>query len=222
MQTFVTSQRGQWWLIGAAVLGLILFIGSLALLMVPYSQQIEAAGGADLTCLQIPFTRARAASLIDTYNQQARRAAIRLHLPGDMIFPVGYALLYGGLVGLVARRCTGWWQRTGLIVMFFPAGAALLDVIENLHIIAMINAASAGGTQAIPALLPLTGSLAGTLKYLLLSGLAPLWGLAAIGVRVLQARGKLSTGAWVTFAVAGLLLAASLVMSVGSVRACVV
>jgi len=75
--------------------------------MVPYSNVIEENNGKDLTCLQIPFTKSRAALIIGSFNEEARVAARSLHLPGDLLFPIGYALLYAGLIGLIIRKQEG-------------------------------------------------------------------------------------------------------------------
>ena len=201
MADFVLSDRGQRWLIGAALLGLVMFAFALSTLMLPYSRVIEERSPQDLTCLQIPFTQARATAIVESYDAEARAAVRALHFPGDTIFPVGYALLYSGLLGLIARRQTGAWRRVGLLAMLLPFGAMVFDWTENVFIVQMVNVEG-----AIPAWMPLLGSIAGSLKYLALSVLTPLYGLGAILRAVVARPTPLTVGALVTYAVAGSLL----------------
>ncbi|MGD8855586.1 MAG: hypothetical protein PVG33_04595 [Chloroflexota bacterium] len=194
METFITSPKSQRWLVAMVVVGLLIFILALSMLMVPYSSVIEERGGRDLTCLQIPFTRSRAAAILNSYDGEARAAARSLHLPGDLIFPIGYALLYAGLIGLVIRRLQGRWLRLGLLVMLFPLAAMVLDWMENYFILRMLAVAGEQSVGAIPAWMPALGGLAGALKYLLLSLLTPLFGLSAILWSVTTRRPPLSPG----------------------------
>jgi hypothetical protein len=202
------------------VAGLAIFALSLSLLMVPYSSVIEESGGKDLTCLQIPYTKARAAAIIDSYNNEARSAARALHLPGDLLFPIGYALLYGGLIGLIVRQQEGRWLRVGLIVMFFPFVAMVLDWVENAFILRMLTIATEQSTDAIPAWMPAVSGLVGTLKYLFLSLLTPLFGIALI-VRSLVARQPaLTVGLGVTYLFAFFMFAFSLFQLFTEVAPC--
>jgi hypothetical protein len=200
--------------------GLLLFALSLSTLMLPYSRIIEENDGKDLTCLHVPFTRARAAAIIDSYNADARAAARALHLPGDMLFPLGYALLYSGLLGLIARRQEGWWRRAGKVAIFFPVAAMVLDWTENFFILRMLAVAGAEGSAAIPAWMPLFGGIAGALKYLLLAGLTPLYGLGAIVHSLVTRRPALTAGLALTYLVAALLLLFNLVQVVTGVVPC--
>jgi hypothetical protein len=202
------------------VAGMLIFALSLSLLMVPYSSVIEESGGKDLTCLQIPYTKARAAAIIDSYNNEARSAARALHLPGDLLFPIGYALLYGGLIGLIVRQQEGRWLRVGLIVMFFPFVAMVLDWVENAFILRMLTIATEQSTDAIPAWMPAVSGLVGTLKYLFLSLLTPLFGIALI-VRSLAARQPaLTVGIGVTYLFAFFMFAFSLFQLFTEVAPC--
>ena len=187
MAAAIKSANAIWWLIGMVVAGMAIFALSLSLLMLPYSGVIEDSGGKDLTCLQIPFTKSRAGEIIDSYDDEAMLAARNLHVPGDLIFPIGYALLYSGLIGLIVRQQEGDWLRVGLVVMFFPFMAMILDWIENAFILRMLAIAADQSTEAIPAWMPAAGGLAGSLKYLFLSLLAPLFGIALI-IRSLATR----------------------------------
>lgn len=199
MTQFIQSAVGQRWLAAMVVAGLLIFILSLSTLMVPYSIVIEEQGGKDLTCLQLPFTQSRAAAVINSYDQEARAAARSLHLPGDLIFPVGYALLYSGLTALIIRRQEGRWLQVGLVVMFFPFVAMILDWAENFFILRMLAIASEQSVEAIPAWMPALGGLAGTLKYLFLSFLTPLFGLALIIWSVAKRRPPLTAGLGATY-----------------------
>lgn len=180
MTARIKSPNAQRWLIAMVVLGLLIFTLSLSLLMVPYSSVIEENGGKDLTCLQTPYTKARAAAIVDSYNNEASAAARSLHLPGDLLFPIGYALLYSGLIGLIVRRQEGRWFRVGLIVLFLPFVAMALDWTENAFILRMLAIATEQSSAAIPAWMPVVGSITGTLKYLFLSLLTPLFGITLI------------------------------------------
>lgn len=220
MTARIKSPNAQRWLIAMVVAGLAIFALSLSLLMVPYSSVIEESGGKDLTCLQIPYTKARAAAIIDSYNNEARSAARALHLPGDLLFPIGYALLYGGLIGLIVRQQEGRWLRVGLIVMFFPFVAMVLDWVENAFILRMLTIATEQSTDAIPAWMPAVSGLVGTLKYLFLSLLTPLFGIALI-VRSLAARQPaLTVGIGVTYLFAFFMFAFSLFQLFTEVAPC--
>lgn len=190
--------------------GLLIFVLSLSTLMVPYSTTIDERGGKDLTCLQIPFTQSRAAEIINSYDSEARAAARRLHLPGDLIFPIGYALLYSGLIGLLIRRQEGRWLRIGLVVMLLPFIAMVLDWIENAFILRMLAIASQQSVEAIPAWMPALGGIAGALKYLFLSLLTPLFGLALIVWSLATRTPTLTLGLAVTYLVAFAMLGFSL------------
>jgi hypothetical protein len=210
MTTRIKSPNAQRWLIAMVVAGLFIFALSLSFLMIPYSNTIDESGGKDLTCLQIPYTKARAAAIIDSYNDEARSAARSLHLPGDILFPIGYALLYSGLIGLVARHQEDRWLRVGLVVMFFPFIAMALDWVENAVILRMLTIATEQSTEAIAAWMPAVGGLVGTLKYLFLSLLTPIFGIALI-VRSLAARQPaLTVGLGVTYLFAFAMFAFSL------------
>ncbi|MGB3717610.1 MAG: hypothetical protein WA996_24550 [Candidatus Promineifilaceae bacterium] len=202
MVTAIKSPHAVRWLIGMVVAGLAIFVLALSFLMVPYSGVIEEKGGKDLTCLQIPFTQSRAAAVINSYDDEARAAARSLHLPGDLIFPVGYALLYSGLIGLIVRRQEGRWLRVGAVVMLFPFVAMFLDWIENIFILRMLAIATEQSTANIPAWMPALGGLAGTVKYLFLSLLTPLFGLALIIWSVATRRPRLTLGLAITYLVA--------------------
>jgi hypothetical protein len=220
LQNALKSPNAARWLIAMVLAGLAIFSLSLSLLMVPYANVIEENDGRDLTCLQIPYTRARAAAIIDSYNDEARGAARSLHLPGDILFPVGYALLYCGLIGLIIRKQEGRWLRLGLIVMFFPFAAMVLDWIENIFILRMLAIATEQSTAAIPAWMPAIGGLVGTLKYLFLSLLTPLFGMTLIIWSVVTRRPSLTLGLVVTYLFAFGLLGFSLFQLFTDVAPC--
>jgi len=220
MAAFIKSPRSQTWLLVMIVVGLLIFVLALSTLMVPYSNVIEERGGRDLTCLQIPFTPSRAAAILNSYDGQARAAARALHLPGDLIFPVGYALLYSGLIGLVIRRQQGRWLRLGLVVMLFPLAAMVLDWIENYFILRMLAVAAEQPAEAIPAWMPALGGLAGALKYLFLSLLTPLFGLAAIIWSVITRRPSLSAGLAAVYLLALAMFSFSLIQLFAEIPPC--
>jgi hypothetical protein len=199
MVNAIKSPQSKRWFIGMVVAGLLIFILALSLLMVPFSKVIDENSGKDLTCLQIPFTKSRAAAIINSYNDEAMAAARALHVPGDLLFPVGYALLYSGLIALIVRQQEGWWLRAGLLVMFFPFLAMIFDWIENAFILRMLAIATEQSTAAIPAWMPAIGAIAGTLKYLFLSLLTPLFGIALIIWSLVTRRPALTLGIGVTY-----------------------
>jgi hypothetical protein len=178
--------------------------------MVPYSNVIEENNGKDLTCLQIPFTKSRAALIIGSFNEEARVAARSLHLPGDLLFPIGYALLYAGLIGLIIRKQEGWWLRVGLVVIFFPFVAMVFDWIENFFILRMLAIATEQSSANIPTWMPVVGGLAGTLKYLFLSLLTPIFGMALIVWSVATRQPALTIGLGITYLITFAMLGFSL------------
>jgi hypothetical protein len=220
MPSFLESRRSFVWLVGMAVVGATLFTLALTTLMLPYAQIVEENSDQDLTCLQIPFTRTRAAEIIKSYDRETRQAARALHLPGDLIFPVGYALLYSALVGLVARRQDEKWLRLGLVVMTFPFTAMILDWIENFFIVRMLTISLDASTAAIPGWMPLLGGIAGSLKYLFLSLLTPLYGLSAIIRSLLRREPTLTPGLLFTYALVAALLLFNFVQTFTQVPAC--
>ena len=199
MTARIKSPNAQRWLIAMVIAGLLIFALSLSILMVPYSSVIEESGGKDLTCLQVPYTKSRAAVVIDSYNDEARSAARSLHLPGDLLFPIGYALLYSGLIGLIVRHQEGRWLHVGLIVMFFPFVAMVLDWVENAFILQMLTIAIDRSTDAIPAWMPAVSGLVGTLKYIFLSLLTPLFGIALIVRSLVTRQPAITVGLGLTY-----------------------
>ena len=199
MITVIKSPHSVRWLNGMVVAGLSIFVLALSFLMVPYSGVIEERGGKDLTCLQIPFTQSRAAVVINSFDDEARAAARSLHLPGDLIFPVGYALLFSGLIGLIVRQQEGRWLRVGLLVLFFPFVAMIFDWIENFFILRMLAITAEQSSNAIPAWIPAVGGFAGTLKYLFLSLLTPLFGMALIIWSIATRQPALTIGLGITY-----------------------
>lgn len=186
MRIVLTDQKNIPYLIGGAVLGLLIFVLALTLLMLPYSRQIDESGGADLTCLQIPFTENKAQEIVASYGPEARAAARQLHLPGDLIFPVSYGLLYASLLALIVRKQEGSLLRLGMIAILFPLIAMIFDWLENLFILRML-VVYADPIRSAP-LLPLIGGIAGSIKYLFLSILTPLYGLAGIVALIVHRR----------------------------------
>ncbi len=221
MTARIKSPKALLWMVAMVVTGSLIFTLSLSLLMVPYSQIIEENGGKDLTCLQIPFTKSRAATIINSYNSEARSAARSLHLPGDVIFPLGYALLYSGLIGLITRGQEGHWLRIGMIIMFFPFVAMVFDWIENAFILRMLNITTEYSTDAIRAWMPAAGGFAGSLKYLLLSLLTPLFGMVLIIHSLIMGRPQFTVALGVTYLFAFGMFAFSLIQLFTDVTPCV-
>ena len=220
METAIKSPRSVHWLIGMIIVGLTIFVLALSILMVPYSSVIEENNGEDLTCLQIPFTKSRAELIINSYNDEARAAARSLHLPGDLLFPIGYALLYAGLIGLIIRKQEGQWLRVGLVIMFFPFVAMVFDWIENFFILRMLAIATEQTSAAIPAWMPAIGGIAGTLKYVFLSLLTPLFGMALIVWSIATRQPALTMGLVITYLITFAMLGFSLYQLFNDVVPC--
>jgi len=210
MAKIIKSAHSVYWLSAMVLAGLVLFVLSLSLLMIPYSNIIDENKGSDLTCLQIPFTQARAAQIINSYNDESRSAARSLHLPGDLLFPIGYALLYAGLIGLIIRGQEGWWFRLGLVVMLFPFAAMVLDWIENLFILSMLAIATEESVAAIPSWMPAVGGSVGALKYLFLSLLTPLFGISLVIWSLVKRQPELTAGLTLTYLITLAMLGFSL------------
>lgn len=220
MEAFITSGQSRKWLWLAMGAGLLIFSLSLSLLMLPYTRIIEDTSSEDLTCLHVPFTQERAARIIDDYDAGARAAARSLHFPGDTLFPIGYALLYGGLVGLIAGKQQGTWLKIGVIVVLFPVAAMVFDWIENIFIVQMIDIASQNSTAAIPTWMPLLSGISGSLKYVLLSVLTPIYGLTAIVKSIFERDDGLGLGILSLYLIAAMLLAFNFYRLVTDVLPC--
>jgi len=132
---------------------------------------------AELTCLQLAFTPERAGEILAAFSPEQRAAIGRLLVPADMVFAWGYGLQFTGLLGLLTLRLPATWKRVGAWLIWAPLGASALDCLEDLllHQLAVAaDPATLGGA------VPLLAGLAASLKYLLLSVVAPAYGIAGV------------------------------------------
>jgi hypothetical protein len=184
MNALIRSPRGGLWLSVMAISGVIVFGLAIGVLMAPY----QAALGdrlPDMQCLQVAFTPARASSVIMSFTPEAQAAMAGLLIPGDLGLAWGYGLLLAGMVGLLARRLDGAWQRAGAIAMWFPIAASVFDCIEDVFLYSMVTAQIDNPGVDLSPMLPLFASLSATLKYTALSVLTPVFSIAGViqGIR---------------------------------------
>jgi len=160
-----------------ALAGIGIFAFAVGVLMLPYSP-IVGDRMAELTCLQLAFTPERAGALITSFSPEIQVAIAKLLIPGDITFAWFYGFLLAGLLALLARRLKGAWFRAGAIAMWFPLIASVLDVTEDIFLHQMVTLLIDNPAAAIPAILPMLGSLAASFKYLFLSILTPAFAVA--------------------------------------------
>lgn len=192
MQMWIRSPRGGRALSAIALSGVVIFALAIGVLMAPY----QAAMGdriSEMTCLQLAFTAERASRLIMSFAPDGQAAMAGLLIPGDLGLAWGYGLLLFGLVGLLARRLDGGWQRAAAIAMWFPIAASVLDCIEDVFLYSMVTQLIASPGAELNAAAPLLAGISATLKYLALSVLTPGFAVAGIvqGLRVDRSSGAL-------------------------------
>jgi len=162
-----------------ALAGFLIFGVAIGVLM---AEPAKVVGDrlAELTCLQIAFTPERYTAVFQSFPPDMQRAVLKLLLPGDVVFAWGYGLLLAGLIGLLAMRLPGEWQRWGAMIFWAPLLAATLDCVEDVFLFAIGTQQLAEPGVAIAASLPLLAGIAATLKYFALSIVTPAYGLAGI------------------------------------------
>jgi hypothetical protein len=167
------SSKSPWFFAAMTVLGVVIFGYATGVLMGPI---VPVLGDrlAELTCLQLAFTGARAAEVLGSFSPEQRSAIAQLLIPGDLVFAWGYGFLLTGLLGLLTLRLPASWQRLGNVLKWTPLLASTFDCFEDLSLfrLAVVPAGSELG------LVPLLAGIAATLKYLSLSVLAPAYGIA--------------------------------------------
>jgi hypothetical protein len=181
----------RWRYAGMAILGVAIFGYATGVLMAPHAPVIGDRLP-QLTCLQLAFTAERAAAVLGAFSEQERAAIAGLLIPGDVVFAWGYGFLLVGLLGLLTSRLPQNWQRAGWYLMWAPLVASVLDCIEDVF----LHQQALAGPVADPGLAPLLAGIAATLKYAMLSGVAPAYGIAGTirGIGVDR-----HPGAWVTY-----------------------
>ncbi len=184
-------RRETWTFTALALAGMAVFGYATGVLMAP-GAAVLGDRLPELTCLQVAFTGERVATVLAAFSPEERAAIASLLKPGDMVFAWGYGLLLTGLLGLLTIRLPDGWQRVGRWLMWAPLGASALDCLEDLCLHALVTA-PAGSP---PGLLPLAAGIAATTKYLLLSGIAPAYGIAGT---VQGIRTDRRAGSWVVY-----------------------
>ncbi len=157
----------------------------------------------ELTCLQVAFTPERYTAVFLSFAPEARQAIRDLLIPGDIVFAWGYGFMLAGLLGLLALRLEGAWQRAGAVLMWAPLLASLLDCVEDLFLFDMAAQLLADPAVILPGILTLLAGVAATLKYTALAVVSPAFGLAGIVKGLGRDRG---IGAIVLYVVLGLTL----------------
>lgn len=155
------------------LLGVVIFGFATGILMAPI---VPVLGDrlAELTCLQLAFTGARAAEILGSFSPEQRLAIAQLLIPGDLVFAWGYGFLLTGLLGLLTLRLPAPWQRLGKVLQWAPLLASIFDCLEDFSLF-RLAIAPAGSELGV---VPLLAGFAATLKYLSLSVLAPVYGIA--------------------------------------------
>jgi len=155
------------------LLGVAIFAYATGVLMSPV---VPVLGErlAELTCLQLAFTGARAAEVLGSFSPEQRAAIAQLMFPGDVVFAWGYGFLLTGLLGLLSLRLPPNWQGLGRVLMWTPLLASMFDSLEDWSLY-QLAVAPAGSDLGV---VPLLGGIAATLKYLNLSVIAPAYGIA--------------------------------------------
>jgi hypothetical protein len=172
--------------VGMAVTGLLLFAAAIGNLMAP-AAAVLGERLSELTCLQLAFSPARASAVLSSFSAAERVAIGELLVPGDLVFALGYGLLNTGLLGLLAQKLPSSWQPVARLAVWAPLAAAAFDVCEDL----LLHAINSG---ALPpaALLPAAAGLAATLKYVLLAGITPAFGVVA-AVKAVSVKRQMGT-----------------------------
>jgi hypothetical protein len=159
--------------VAMALAGVALFGYATGVLMAPAAAAFGDRLG-ELTCLQVAFTAERVAAVLRPFSAEQVGAIAGLLRPGDMVFAWGYGLLLTGLLGLLTLRLPDDWQRAGRWLLWAPLVASLFDCSEDYFLHQLVTAPAG----ADPGGAPLLAGLSATAKYLLLSGVAPAYGIA--------------------------------------------
>jgi len=167
-------------LLGLMVLaGFIIFGFATSVLMLEPSQLLGDRL-AEMTCLQVAFVPERYASVFLSFSPEARVAIQQLLFPGDIVFAWGYGFLLAGLTGLLALRLPGDWLKYGALIMWAPLLASMLDCIEDIFLYAAAGQLISDPSSSINVAIPLLAGVAATFKYLALSVVTPVYGIAGI------------------------------------------
>ncbi len=205
-----------WMLSAAALLGLGLFVLAVAVLMQPAAGVIGDRTS-ELVCLQLAFTPERATGLLLSFPPEGRAAVSQILIPGDFTLAWGYGLVLTGLMGLLAIRLPASWMRVGAVVMWVPLLASTLDCVENVFLYSISEQLVADPAAAIAPLLPLLAGVAATAKWVALSVVTPLFGLAGI-VRGVTVDRRVSS--WVVYVLLAQTLVSMLLKPIQDIPPC--
>ena len=95
--------------------------------------------------LEFAGSAARLGEMIAAWGQAGLDAA-RLSLYLDFAFIPCYVVAFSGLALLLTRNVVGAWQRVGLVVIWLPIVAGVLDVTENVSLLMSLPS----GSGALP------------------------------------------------------------------------
>jgi len=205
------------WLFGLmALAGFGIFGFATSVLMLGPSE-VLGTRLSEMTCLQMAFTPERYSAVFLSFSEQQREAIVALLVPGDLVFAWGYGFLLSGLLGLLALRLPGGWQRWGALIMWSPLLASTFDCIEDVFLYTMAQQLVGNPQAVIAAALPMLASIAAILKYTALSVIPPLYGLAGIAKGVFSDR---SFASWLVYILLGLLLISMLLKPIQDIPAC--
>ena len=174
---------GKW---PAILLLLAVFFGFNGFLFPWAEQKIAAFGGPDAKVLDLRFgfSADEAHQFLEQIGPEGRPFYQMLELTMDLVYPLVYSLLLGGLLMLVWRKLlpeNSSWARLALI----PIAAGVFDLLENAGITALIQ--SFPGNGGIFASL---ASLFGMGKWVCfgMGALLLIAGLITWGLRLLMTR----------------------------------
>jgi hypothetical protein len=130
----------------------------------------------NIVAFEFAWTPAQAMQMMTAWGEAGNIAA-RQSLWIDFGFMPAYAIGMAALTLLAARALAGRWQTLGLWLMLAPFAAWILDAIENVNLLAALDAAPNPSASA----LTLAG-WAATFKFVLLALCIVYW-LAALILR---------------------------------------
>lgn len=139
------SDRLLWILVAAALVGVAL----LTMMFQGMEAHLRSAGGsAGVVALELAFTPARAMAMVVAWPADGVAVAQQA-LWLDFIYIALYASGLAAACTLVARHAQGAWARWGNRLIYAPIVAGVLDVIENVNLLAVVNRAATGPVAAL-------------------------------------------------------------------------
>ncbi|HEX7185914.1 MAG TPA: hypothetical protein VF756_29085 [Thermoanaerobaculia bacterium] len=113
------------------------------------------------------------AMIYDKPDTPERIRALRRSVRADFLFIAAYVLLYVGLAALLAQRPGRWHPLLGAVAAALAAAAAVLDVVENRHLLRFLDDGS----------IPDGMRLMAVLKWMAISAAAVLLSFLFFGAR---------------------------------------